>query len=324
MSNDTVNPTEETQLSNPASADTRQAEPAASNPYQDLASELIDEADAGTSDPNTQGNEVELGDEQATDEVEAMEELVLDGKTVLVPKEVKDGYLRQSDYSRKASEVAQARQAVEAQTAASQTMIKFAQVFPQVAAQVHAAEATYEQLKSTNWEALRAADPQAFNDRVAMLQLADAQRKEAYQYHAQAVAHMQQTDAHMLAVAQAQAVQELAKSDSPWAIKGFNQKVLGEIDAFWTRNGLPEDRLQRVASAMEVSILHDAMRYRQLKQQNPQAKQVGANTPAIAPQSQPVTHKGSAKGTAATANLLSTFQKNPTREGLRKLIALDL
>jgi hypothetical protein len=295
------------------------------NLYAALASDLIDEVDADKAPPAADALADEGGDAPADDAADdGLVDFELNGKTVRVPKEVQEGYLRQADYTRKTSEVAQQRQIAQQQAAASQTMLQFAQQYPHIAAQVHTAQAEYERLNRTDWNALRAHDPHGFTERVALLHLADSKRREALQLQTNAISHYQQIDAHTLHTAQSVAMKELSNEASPWAIKGVTSKVIADIDAYWTQQGLPPERMQRVASAMEVSILHDAMKYRQLKQQNPQAKQVSANSPAIVPQSQPVTQKGSAKGTTATANLLSSFQKNPSREGMRKLIALDL
>lgn len=125
----------------------------------------------------------EQADDHGTDEPqdddgaqsEQWAEVEIDGEVYQVPAKLKDGFLRQADYTRKTQEVAEMRrmlgqqqamlqQAVQTQTAVASERVTLQLIDQQLA-----------QLQQVNWQALRADDPdqaQALTVRMQQLALA--------------------------------------------------------------------------------------------------------------------------------------------------------
>lgn len=305
--NDNVTPQGETQLSSGSSN---------AGGEVDLLEQLSEvegnaDVDAQPQDQSEQSDGAESEQDQtASAEDELVEWSGEDGKAYKVPKALHDGYLRQADYTRKTSELAQQRTMVEAQNTASAQIVQLSQAFPQVIARLTAAQADVQALSNTDWRQLQSQDPDAFNMRVAQLNLAKTQEQDAQRAFAQASQMFQDGLQKQVATAQEQAHRELS-GNGQFSIKGWSEKVANEVTSYWAANGIPLDRLQKVTSAAEVSVLHDAMKYRQLKSQNVSNKQVGTN-PVIAPKAQQIL----ARNSNPQSRAMAAFTAKPSKDTL--------
>ncbi len=89
----------------------------------------------------------------------ATAEVEIDGKTYVVPSELKDGYLRQSDYTKKTQETAKEREAAVALKAQAEQTFQILQSFGPVVAEFETANKLAQQYANTNWDALYQQDP---------------------------------------------------------------------------------------------------------------------------------------------------------------------
>ena len=81
-----------------------------------------EEQDSPETEPelDDDGNPIEGPDGQADAELEpGLAEVEIDGKTYKLPPELKDGFLRQADYTRKTQELAEQRRRMEAEREAA-------------------------------------------------------------------------------------------------------------------------------------------------------------------------------------------------------------
>ena len=98
--------------------------------------------------------------EPEQDEANEAEEIEYEGKAYKVPKELKDAFLRQTDYTRKTQEVAETRKAVEDRAQfleAKETLLTHAY---QEATELRAIQMQLEQFDSLDWARLAEADMQ--------------------------------------------------------------------------------------------------------------------------------------------------------------------
>ncbi|WP_426313483.1 hypothetical protein ACN9MF_17875 [Methylobacterium fujisawaense] len=243
-----------------------------------------EEADATEVHPETDTAEAEQPTEDA--EPEAAEvpsfsddtEVEVNGERVKV-KDLKSGYLRQSDYTRKTQELATQRQQAESQVRtelnaqAAQYLANIEQAlvdhFPQ--------EPNWQQLAEEN-PAQWAVEREAWNKRVSDLQNVRQMRAQ----HEQA-AHAQHQAA--IAQAQAEAYNNLVQMHPEFArtADGSVSKASEELANFALNEmGFSKETLQGVTDAKVFSVLYDAMRYRRSQAQQPKALQAVANKPPLA------------------------------------------
>ena len=243
-----------------------------------------EDADATEVHPETDTTEVEQPTEDA--EPEATEahtisedtEVEVNGERIKV-KDLKSGYLRQSDYTRKTQELAQQRQHAESQVRAelnAQAMQYLSTVeqnlrdhFPQ--------EPNWQQLAEDN-PAQYAVEKEAWNKRLSDLNAVRhlrAQHEQAAQAQRQAV----------IAQAQAEAYNNLVQMHPEFArtAEGKVSPASTELVNFAVNEvGLPEELLQQVTDARLFSLMYDAMRFRRMKAQEPKTLQAVANKPPLA------------------------------------------
>lgn len=119
--------------------------------------------------PETETEEVQT-DEGETQDIESEDEptgesededVEYEGKQYKLPKELKDALLRQSDYTRKTQEVAEARKALETQQAEFQQAVQLQQQNMQEYAQLMAVDGQLGQYANVNWQQWSENDPVA-------------------------------------------------------------------------------------------------------------------------------------------------------------------
>lgn len=116
--------------------------------------EPADEAiEASPTDDDQQDDEQPAEEVAETPEDDGFVELELEGKTVRVPQEVKDGYLRQSDYTRKTQDLASLQRQAQATVQQQQLVSQFNEQTKddqQRLAQIKGELARYRQIDLTN------------------------------------------------------------------------------------------------------------------------------------------------------------------------------
>jgi hypothetical protein len=150
----------------------------ATNPVADET--LVSAATGVADEANAQGDDLDLsgtGEAGTSDEDDAPqpeddhEEIEHEGKKYKVPKDLKDAFLRQADYTQKTQSVAEQRRAVEqAQAAWDQQRTQQAQILTEMredVGRVHMLETEVKRFEKVDWRAAQqqiaslAADPQA-------------------------------------------------------------------------------------------------------------------------------------------------------------------
>lgn len=106
----------------------------------------------------------EAGEDQETDETEAIEpddseEIEHNGAKYKIPKELKDSFLMQQDYTKKTQEIADTRKQLETQQQEFQQRVQFQQAHLQEFAALSAIEQQLAQFQNVDWQALIDQDP---------------------------------------------------------------------------------------------------------------------------------------------------------------------
>lgn len=126
------------------------------------------EGDDGDASASQESEETEIGEadagEQANDEAQepaqsdALAEIELEGRMYQVPKELKDGYLRQSDYTGKTQDLAALKKNVEAQKAFIETQAQWNHVSAEAQGAIRILDNQIGQYKTLDWSILSTDD----------------------------------------------------------------------------------------------------------------------------------------------------------------------
>lgn len=234
--------------------------------------------------------EEEVPEEAAPEESEDYAELEINGELYQVPVELKDGYLRQQDYTRKTQEVAaersaldEQRKAVEADRQAFIQQVQAQQQNFQLYAQVAAIDGQIAQYQNVDWQQLIENDPvEAMKLDRAFRELRD-QRNTLVQ---QSIQSQQQLDYQRQV--EFQQMVERGKAELPKKIPDWSPdkaKALSEygINSF----GFTPQEMSQVVDPRHVEVLHKAWLYDQLQAAKPETLKKVANAPKTLNKSAP-------------------------------------
>ena len=220
--------------------------------------------------------EVEASDDDQVEEEETEPQLFtikVDGKdTDVTLEELQSGYLKQSDYTKKTSELAEQRKAVmlEAQ-AIQQERNKYAQALGQMQTE---AEKQLEEYKALDWNSLREQDPMLF------MQRRDEQReleksiedsnKEQQQLQLQQQQYHVQKFNHEV---------EAGRQKLLTIMPDWDDKVSKSVREFGLSQGFSSEELGGITDARSMAVLRKAMMYDNIQKSEPAKKKVKADTP---------------------------------------------
>ena len=220
--------------------------------------------------------EVEASDDDQVEEEETEPQLFtikVDGKdTDVTLEELQSGYLKQSDYTKKTSELAEQRKAVmlEAQ-AIQQERNQYAQALGQMKTD---AEKQLEEYKALDWNTLREQDPMLF------MQRRDEQReleksiedsnKEQQQLQLQQQQYHVQKFNHEV---------EAGRQKLLTIMPDWDDKVSKSVREFGLSQGFSSEELGGITDARSMAVLRKAMMYDNIQKSEPAKKKVKADTP---------------------------------------------
>lgn len=243
-----------------------------------------DEGDEGQSDDDTEADEDAADDADAEEETDAdaeeegdddadLDRLVtvkIDGKTQKVKlSEAIAGYQRQADYTRKATEVAESRKAIEAEVqAVKQERQQYSQLLTGLAKQLQAAE------PQVDWEWLKSNNPSQY----AVLKLEQAERREkqqAIRAEQARLSHVAQTEHVETIKRQVAEERDLMKKAIPaWTDDKVWQRDRAAIKEYGRSIGFTDEQLSETYDHRAVLALYKAMQFDKLSKAKATAKPV--------------------------------------------------
>ena len=255
----------------------------------DVAELLGDETEQ-----ENQGLETEVEQEVQEDQTEAQteddvqddaEEVEFEGKAYKVPKEIKDALLRQADYTQKTQDLAEQRRTVQArEQSLEQTRVAMLQQFDK-AVELREITNRLSQFEKIDWQSLAASDPtQATQLNIAYQQL----QREAQKKHGE----LQQVQVQVQQLSDEARQHKLTEGAKylKERIPDFNEKLATQIaEAAQKHYGITPAELKAISEDNPeprfVHILHDAMKWRALQAEKPNAmKKVAQAAPVVKPQ----------------------------------------
>ena len=206
------------------------------------------------------------GVEEGADAPEDDDPLVtikVDGKDIEVKmSELKQGYQRQADYTRKTMEASDTRKAADAETAkARQERDAYAQNLNRFQAQL---EGTLQEQQKTDWEALLNSDPVEYLRQQHLAQARQAQLQQVYaeQQKVGAIQKAEAEQAHANHVQTQQ--QELLAKLPEWRDAKKADADRAAIRDFLVKEGFDAQSLNQITDARAVVLARKAMLYDQM------------------------------------------------------------
>jgi hypothetical protein len=219
----------------------------------------LEEQDTPETEPelDDDGNPIEGPDGQADAEPEpGLAEVEIDGKTYKLPPELKDGFLRQADYTRKTQEVAEIRKAAEATLQAVTTVT---QVERQAEVAIAVIDMQIADYQSIDWDAWEESDPVAANrEWRKYTQIKDARQA--------AVAQHQQASQQRTLIQQQETARLLEQGQRELAAKipNWNRETAAKLAEHASANyGFRAEELNGITDPRMIQVLNDAYQFRQ-------------------------------------------------------------
>lgn len=213
--------------------------------------------------PETEATEAPQEAEAQVPEAEPTVTVKIDGKDVELPlSELKNGYQRQADYTRKTMEAAEQRKAAEAERSqAHQERQAYAVNLQRMQAQL---EGALQQQQQTNWEELLQSDPVEYLRQQHQAQARQAQLGQVYAEQ-QRVAALQQAEAQQAQMRHLQSQQQDLLAKLPeWRDDAKSKAEKVAIRDYLAQQGYEPDAINNIADARAVILARKAMLYDQM------------------------------------------------------------
>lgn len=207
--------------------------------------------------------ELEPEAEAEAEEDDPLVTVKIDGKAVEVKlSELKNGYQRQADYTRKTQEVSEARRAADAEfTKAQQERQTYAQNLQRLQIQT---EALLQQQQATDWQALLESDPVEY---LKQQRIAQEQHAKLNQIH-QEQQRVQQQEAYEAQQRHAQHLQDqreqLIAKIPQWKDETKAKAEKAALREFLLNEGYDDETVGSLADSRAVVIARKAMLYDQM------------------------------------------------------------
>lgn len=238
------------------------------NQASSLFSEALDPEKQAAAEPAAAPPEPEAAEAPPEAEAQAPEAeptvtVKIDGKDVEVPlSELKNGYQRQADYTRKTMEVSEQRKAAEAERAqALQERQAYAANLQRMQAQL---EGALQQQQQTNWEELLQSDPVEYLKQQHQAQARQAQLNQVYAEQQRMAALQQAEQAQVRQAYLAQQQEELLAKLPEWKDAQKAQAEKTALRDYLLESGYDRQTVETITDAKAVLLARKAMLYDQM------------------------------------------------------------
>lgn len=238
------------------------------NQASSLFSEALDPekqaaAEPAAAPPEAQAAEAPQEAEAQAPEAEPTVTVKIDGKDVEVPlSELKNGYQRQADYTRKTMEVSEQRKAAEAERAqALQERQAYAANLHRMQAQL---EGALQQQQQTNWEELLQSDPVEYLKQQHQAQARQAQLNQVYAEQQRISALQQAEQAQVRQSYLAQQQEELLAKLPEWKDEAKAKAEKTALRDYLLESGYDRQTVETITDAKAVLLARKAMLYDQM------------------------------------------------------------
>ena len=252
-----------------------------STPTEDVEESTEETQDEPLEEVSEEEEESDEEEEESEEELDAEEEeeepdsytIKVDGEEIEVTlDELKSGYSRQSDYTKKTQEIAEYRKQAEAMMQQAQQEVHQTQQFRQQ--YIDAASAVVQQqygrlndlVNNTDWERLKVEDREEYltkKSEVADLQAEMQAEEQRLQGAYQQAQHEQQ---EVQARVAAEERQKLERIIPEWRNSEFRQRAQKELAQFALSQGFTQQELNQLTDHRSLLVLMQAKAFQEMQQ----------------------------------------------------------
>lgn len=198
-------------------------------------------------------DEAPAGDDSTAPQFEEVE---FNGERYQVPPELKEAIIRQSDYTKKTSELAASRKQFEhreAQLALAENNAQFERTIGPQQAEIHQIEAQLNQYNQLNWREIDA------NDRT--LYMLEMQRLEKSLAAKKGELDLKRQEFTQAQTAQMRKLQAEANTVLQSRIPGWGEKTATEVRDWAVKNGFTQEEVNSIYDPRHAEVLWKAAQY---------------------------------------------------------------
>lgn len=231
--------------------------------------------------------------------------VVVDGRTERVTlDELRKGYSRQRDYSRKTAALAEHRRELEAERA------RLKEVLDTFIADAEAVDPVLAEGKATDWERLAAEQPAVYAQKRAEYDRRAARLEQARNLRREMAAREDAIRAHVFAAYTGEQRRALLQAMPELADPARRAAIAAELSAYASAVGFSSDEQSRIVDHRLVRVFHDALQFRRLNQarQRLSSKRAGEASRTQVP-------LASRESVVRRSDRLSALKRNALRTG---------
>lgn len=250
------------------------------------------------------------------------EDIEFEGKQYKVPPELKDALLRQSDYTRKTQEVAEAKKAAEALTQQLQKQAELQKASAKVLGKIASLDDQIAQYEKVDWNSLTAQDAGLAQRHFIQFQSLKDQKAKA-EGELKTAEDQFRSEAQKVHQARLEEGLKVLQRD----IKGWSPELGQKLMQFGVKNyGMSPEEVANVSDPRFVKLLHDAFQLHQTKEsaQKLPEKKIAPKTPTLKPQGADSTNPQKAAYDADRRALTSAKTNSDRAKAAERLILRKL
>lgn len=254
--------------------------PAVEAPATEAAAEDSQEQPEETATEEEAPQETEEKAEEKSDALPEAVDVEYEGKSYKVPPPLKDAILRQSDYTRKTQELADARKSADAIMQNVNKLYEMQQASQKQLGQLAAVDEQIAQYEKVDWNTLTAQDA----TRAQQLFIQFQQAKDS---KAKLTTELQAAQSEQMKAAQAARAAKVEEGQKALArdIKGWNPEHGRKLMDFASSSyGFSTEELSNVIDPRTVRLMNDAYQFRQLQSKPVAQQKVAPASKTLKPQ----------------------------------------
>lgn len=226
-------------------------------------------------------------EEEATEEVEAeadVAQVEIDGEIYQVPSKLKDGFLRQAEFSRNMNEVSEQRKVAETTIKEATQMREMAESYAVELAKVYQLESRVKSFQDVDWQTLRLNNPAEYAAMAADLRTAELDLDRQIANTKLVKQNVEEANQNVISTKRQEMFKTLEKTIPKWG-----DELGTKITNYALNNGFTVEDLTLTTNPKFVESIYKSMRYDELQKAKDTMKdKIRSVNPVLKPSNKPV------------------------------------
>jgi hypothetical protein len=226
-----------------------------------------------------------IEDEEVTSEADSdVAEVEIDGEIYQVPTKLKDGFLRQAEFSRNMNEVSEQRKVAETTIKEATQMREMAENYAVELAKVYQLESRVKSFEDVDWQTLRLNNPAEYAAMAADLRTAELDLDRQVSNTKLVKQNVEEANQNVISTKRQEMFKTLEKSIPKWG-----DELGTKITNYALNNGFSVEDLTLTTNPKFVESIYKSMRYDELQKAKDTIKdKIRSVNPVLKPSNKPV------------------------------------